>query len=119
MNSNTMTMAPCLITQDGTPGDQCKGLDTVLEGMLTTSLLRIRLCETLLDQYGYQYGVATISGPAQQVYLPGKLIRIITPHWSKSGRIATWLPQFSVDMGDSGPVARYDFTMTVKILRDK
>jgi len=113
-----MILAPCVLLQDGTPGSQCKGMDTVTEAMLTTSTLRIRLCKTLLDQYGYPYGVATISGPAQQVYLPGKLIRIITPHWNKPGRIETWSPQFSVDMGDSGPVARYDFTMTVKILRD-
>ena len=118
MASDTMTLAPCVLLQDGTPGEHCKALDPVVESMLTASLLRIRLCKTLLDQHGYPYGTATISGPAQQVFLPGKLIRIITPHWNKPGRIETWTPRFAVTMGDKGPMARFDFTMTVRIVRE-
>ena len=119
MGSDTLYLSPCIIMQDGAPGDKCKALETVTEAMLNTSPLRIRLCKTLLDTYGYKYGLATISGPAQRVYIPGKLIEIITPHWSKRGRVETWQPSFSVQQGEYNPSISFDFQMTVKILSDQ
>lgn len=115
MGSNTLYIAPCILLQDGTPGPGCKVMEPVTEAMLITSLLRIELCKTLLAEYGYRYSRATITGPCQQVYLPGKLIEIVTPHFRRRGRVETWLPSFAV-RGDGDALAiTYNFTMAVRV----
>lgn len=115
MGSDTSYIAPCVIMQDGTPGTNCKAMATVTEAMLTTSLMRLELCKTLLAEYGYRYSTATITGPCQQIYLPGKLIEVVTPHFRRRGRIETWQPNFTVRGDGDRLEAQYNFTMTVRV----